>query len=118
MKKYNAGDKSRAICSKCGLEDTTFQYRDLLLSEQNMMVHNILVGVCDGCGDTVSTPSQSTPQIQEALRSVREIKEDDTISHETAAFLRERFAPKDPSKTVWFGDDSQGGFPTFRNSST
>lgn len=77
MNKYKEGDKSQAICSTCGLTDTTFQYRDLRFSKTHAMVHHLLVGICDGCGDIVSTTAQSTPQIQEALRSVREIKEDD-----------------------------------------
>jgi len=63
MKFYIEGDKSKAICPHCGLVSTTFQYRDLTLKESNKVVKNILVGVCDDCNTTVSTPAQSTAEI-------------------------------------------------------
>lgn len=63
MKFYIQGDKSKAICPHCGLVSTTFSYRDLTLKESNKVVKNILVGVCDNCDATVSTPAQSTAEI-------------------------------------------------------
>lgn len=69
MKKYNVGDKSKAICPECGLVDTTFQYRNLTLEQSKKTVSNILVGVCDSCDKTVSTPAQSTPMIHQVINS-------------------------------------------------
>lgn len=69
MKKYNAGDKSKALCPECGLVNTTFQYRDLTLEQSKKTVPNILVGVCDSCDSTVSTPAQSTPMIHQVINS-------------------------------------------------
>lgn len=68
MKIYFSGDKSKAICPCCGLVDTTFKYRDVFLTETKKTVEKILVGVCDKCNQTVSTPAQSTP----AIKAVRE----------------------------------------------
>jgi hypothetical protein len=64
MKLYIQGDKSKAICQDCGLVTTTFDYRNLEIKETSKIVKNILVGVCDCCGRTVSTPAQSTPEIK------------------------------------------------------
>lgn len=72
MKVYFPGDKSKAMCASCGLVETTFQYRDVLLKESRRTVKNILVGVCDQCGATVSTPAQSTPAIREARETASE----------------------------------------------
>lgn len=64
MKMYFAGEKSKAICQNCGLVSTTFQYRDVKLAQSHRLIKNILVGVCDTCDATVSTPAQSTPAIK------------------------------------------------------
>lgn len=72
MKVYFPGDKSKAICPGCGLVETTFQYRDVRLAQSGRTVKNILVGVCDGCGATVSTPAQSTPAIRQARETASE----------------------------------------------
>lgn len=69
MKKLVVGDKSKALCSCCGLVNTTFQNRDFALEESKKVVPNILVGVCDKCNQTVSIPHQSTPIIQKVLNS-------------------------------------------------
>lgn len=63
MKFYKKGDKSKAICDTCGFVHTTFLYRDLIIKETGAKVENVLVGVCDKCGKTVSTPAQSTAEI-------------------------------------------------------
>lgn len=64
MKSYVKGDKSKAVCPQCGLVSTTFQYRDLTLKDSSKVVENVLVGVCDNCDMTVSTPGQSTAEIK------------------------------------------------------
>ena len=72
MKVYFPGDKSKAVCAVCGLVETTFQYRDVRLAQSGRTVKNILVGVCDLCGATVSTPAQSTPAIRQARERASE----------------------------------------------
>lgn len=72
MKIYFPGDRGKAVCACCGLVETSFQYRDVLLKQSQRTVKNILVGVCDQCGATVSTPAQSTPAIRETRENASE----------------------------------------------
>lgn len=70
-KLFHEGDKSQAICSRCGgLVDTTFIRRDVRFSDGNGLATDILVAVCDVCDDVVAVPSQSTPAIREARQRV------------------------------------------------
>ena len=66
MKKlFEPGDKSQAICWNCeALKPTTFAYRSVPFDDGKGKVDNILVSVCDTCGETVSVPAQSTPAIR------------------------------------------------------
>lgn len=64
MKLFVQGQKGKAICEADGLVSTTFMYRDVPFSDGTGIVRNILVGVCDTCGDVVSIPPQSTPAIK------------------------------------------------------
>jgi len=58
---YKPGDHSRAICSHCQkIVTTTFQRRDLVLTKTERTLHDILVAVCDECGETVAVPASST----------------------------------------------------------
>jgi hypothetical protein len=62
------GHKSRAICHYCQrLVDVTFLYRDLKVKDRHKMVRQLLVGVCDQCGESVSIPAQNTPKIREQI---------------------------------------------------
>ncbi|WP_066737445.1 hypothetical protein [Cupriavidus sp. D384] len=62
---FHEGDKSRAICAHCGqLVSTTFVRRDLRFIDGKGSANNILVAICDECGDVVATPTQSTPAIR------------------------------------------------------
>lgn len=64
---FHEGDKSKAICSHCGkLVGTTFVRRDVPLSDGNRVAKNILVAVCDVCGEVVATPPESTAAIRMA----------------------------------------------------
>lgn len=65
------GEKSVSICETCKKRvKTTFQVRDLPMTEPVMVIKDLLVGVCDECDTIVSIPYSSTPQISEALASV------------------------------------------------
>lgn len=64
MMNYVVGDKSKAICEKDGVVHTTFEVRDLPFDDGSGIVRDILVSVCDECGEVVAIPSQSTPEIK------------------------------------------------------
>jgi len=64
MKLHYAGEKGRAVCERDGLTATTFAYRDVPFSDSAGVVKDILVSVCDKCGEVVGIPPQSTPAIK------------------------------------------------------
>lgn len=66
MKLHYEGEKGRAICSKDGLSAMTFARADVPFSDGEGLARDILVGVCDRCGDVVAIPPQSTPAIKAA----------------------------------------------------
>lgn len=69
MKLFLEGDKSKAICARCeAIVQTTFMRRDVPFSDASGLARNILVGVCDCCGDVVAIPAQSTPAIARARK--------------------------------------------------
>jgi hypothetical protein len=68
MKIYHEADKSRAMCENDGLVTTTFAYRDVPFRDGSGIVKDILVAVCDICGDVVAIPPQSSL----AIRATRE----------------------------------------------
>lgn len=71
-KRYNVGDKSKAICSVCKeVVSTTFKEKDTPLSDGSGTVPMLLVGECDTCHTTVSLPPQSTLQIKLFIESQR-----------------------------------------------
>ena len=65
MKLLFKDDKGRAMCPECGLSSTTYLYKDVPISESDLIVKDILVGVCDQCEQVVTIPAQSTPAIKE-----------------------------------------------------
>jgi hypothetical protein len=66
MKLHFPGEKGSAICEADGLVSTTFAYRDVPFSDGSGVAKQILVGVCDRCGEVVAIPPQSTPAIKAA----------------------------------------------------
>ena len=64
---YKVGNKSKAICDKDGLVETTFLKRDVSLSDGSGEIKNILVSVCDVCNGVVGIPSQSTEEIKKQM---------------------------------------------------
>jgi hypothetical protein len=72
MKLYKIGDKSKAVCSTCkAVRPTTFQERDVPMRSGRGLVRDVLVAVCDVCGEVVAIPHQSAPRIAETLRHTR-----------------------------------------------
>ena len=67
QKLFAVGDKSKAICETCkDVVTTTFAIRDVPFSDGVGIAKDILVSVCDCCGEIVATPAQSTPDIKKA----------------------------------------------------
>ncbi len=70
---FIACDAGQAVCSNCKkMVDTTYRLRDVPLNDDNGVVKNILIGVCDVCAETVSMPQQSAAAVQKELQSRRE----------------------------------------------
>lgn len=46
---------------------TSFEIRDVPVSERNIIVPNVLVAVCSDCGEIAAVPTQSAPLLKEAL---------------------------------------------------
>lgn len=73
MNFYNIGDTSRALCGKCkAVVPTTFYPRDVPLSDSSGTAKDVLVSVCDQCGEICGIPQQSLPLIQETVKKVKE----------------------------------------------
>ncbi len=58
---YKVGDKSKAICSNCKkVVSTTFEKRLVDFLPRKHSEEKVLVGVCDSCGDIVSSIPPTT----------------------------------------------------------
>jgi hypothetical protein len=83
MKLVLEGSKEQAICSRDGLSGITYRRRDVPFSDGRGVAKDILVGVCDVCGEVVAIPPQSTP----AIRAAREIATEAIEANLPAAYL-------------------------------
>jgi len=68
MKLFHVGDRKCAICHRGGRVTVTFAHRDLPFRDGAGVAGNVLVGVCEECGDAILVPAQSTPVVAEARR--------------------------------------------------
>jgi hypothetical protein len=67
MHLYREGDVSEAMCQGCQRRVTTrFGVRTLPLLETGIEVPDVLVAVCDECGQVAAIPAQSAPKLKEA----------------------------------------------------
>jgi len=67
MHLYREGDASEAMCQGCRRRVTTrFAVRTLPLLETGIEVPDVLVAVCDDCGEVAAIPAQSAPKLKEA----------------------------------------------------
>ena len=61
---YKTGDKGIAMCETCqGKAETTYQIRNVPLSDGSHVVPDVLVGVCDTCDNVTTLPHQEVPHI-------------------------------------------------------
>lgn len=59
---FKEGDKSKAICYRCGhVVTTTLRLSEYIIADR--IVPDVLLGFCDECGDMVSIPHQSAKKI-------------------------------------------------------
>jgi hypothetical protein len=66
LKLYQAGDRSAGICESCRHKVTTrMVYQNYTPKGWDVTVPDVLVAVCDECGEVVGIPHQSTPKINE-----------------------------------------------------
>ena len=77
VKVYQPNDKGSALCHRDGRVTTTFVYRDLPFRDAQGAAKNILVGVCDTCGDAIVIPAQSTPAISDAREEFESVMQMD-----------------------------------------
>jgi hypothetical protein len=72
MQIHKGGDKGNALCETCqGKVATTYQRRDVPLSDGSATVPNVLVGVCDTCDSVVTLPHQSVPRVSQVVHKER-----------------------------------------------
>lgn len=65
--RFHEGDRGKAICSSCEkLVGTTFVRRDVSFSDGGETAKNILVAICNLCGEVVAIPGESTVAIRAA----------------------------------------------------
>ncbi|MDY4376890.1 hypothetical protein SOV92_03355 [Pectobacterium brasiliense] len=82
MKIFKVGDTQAALCNTCqSLETATFQLRDVPFSDNSGVVRQVLVGVCERCGNVAIIPHQSTPMIKKALDVQRKALESRVPAH-------------------------------------
>ena len=67
MHLWREGDRSVGICERCRKRvNTRFERRTFPMERPRVDVPDVLVSVCDECGDIVDVPHQSTPKIAES----------------------------------------------------
>lgn len=82
MKIFKVGDTQATLCNTCqSLETATFQLRDVPFSDNSGVVRQVLVGVCERCGNVAIIPHQSTPMIKKALDVQRKALESRVPAH-------------------------------------
>ena len=70
---YREGAKVNSVCAYCKTSVTsTLANVTLSLCEGKDEVENVLVRVCNECGNMVSIPARSLPPIQQALKRLVE----------------------------------------------
>ncbi len=73
MYEYKEGAKRESICSYCEKSvASTLTRTTLSLCKGLEEVDNVIVNVCDECGNLISTPARSLPPIQLAMKRLVE----------------------------------------------
>ena len=91
MLDYREGAKSPGPCGYCKkVVPSTLTKVTLSLCEGLEEVENVLVDVCDECGNMISIPAQSLPPIQQAHKKIDEsgmVSDRDEITTELKSFV-------------------------------
>jgi hypothetical protein len=76
MRLYQDGERSAGICERCRSKVTTrMVYRDYVPTGWDRLVPDVLVAVCDQCGQVVSVPQQSMPRVNEYRKELHPARE-------------------------------------------
>lgn len=66
---YRENQKSKGICETCGcLTTTTMTIMNYVDTCSGKVAQNVLLSICDKCGDVVGIPAQSLPSIIELTK--------------------------------------------------
>ena len=91
---YRDGAKSPGPCAFCNkIVPTTLKSETLSLSEGLEEVKNVLVRICDECGNMVSIPARSLPPLHQAFKKLEEsgmVSDRDEITTELKSFVDAR----------------------------
>ena len=105
---YQEGEKTNSVCAFCEKSVTsTLTNVTLSLCEGLEEVENVLVRICDECGNMVSIPARSLPPIQLAHKRIDEsgmAPDPDEITTELKSIVDARKSSNKSTK----GDDLQG----------
>ena len=73
MNEYQEGTKSSSPCAFCDkIVPATLTNVTLSLCKGLEEVENVLVRICDECGNKIAVPAQSLPSIQQAMKRLVE----------------------------------------------
>jgi len=73
MRLWRENDQSVGICERCQKRvNTRFERRTFRMERPRVDVPDVLVSVCEVCGEIVDVPHQSTPKIAESRRQALE----------------------------------------------
>lgn len=76
MRVLQEGDTGTGLCPRCEERvPIRYEYRPFQLEETDVEVENVLVGVCEQCGERVTVPAHSTPKLKAARRKKEETVE-------------------------------------------
>lgn len=67
------GDLGKAICSKCGITNTTYMLRNIPFNDNRGIVEGLLVGVCNCCNEVISIPPQYVQLIKKEFENIVDI---------------------------------------------
>ncbi len=82
MQILKVGDSQKAACEHCqSFQTAILQLKDVPFSDGNGLAKNVLVGVCEGCGQVILMPHQSTPSVKKQYEVQRKALESRVPAH-------------------------------------
>lgn len=82
MQILKVGDSQKAACEHCrSFKTATFMLKDVPFSDGSGLAKNVLAGVCEGCGQVILLPHQSTPAVKQQFEAQRKALESRVPAH-------------------------------------